>query len=49
MLHVQNNIHVVFFAVAKNNIFALFLYLRKHCRLPSTPGASGELTVVFPA
>lgn len=31
MRHVQNNIHVVFFAVVKNNIFALLLCLRKYC------------------
>lgn len=36
MRHVQNNIHVVFFAVVKNNIFALLLCLRKYCLLVRT-------------
>lgn len=31
MQRIQSNIHVVFFAVVKNNIFAFLLYLRKQC------------------
>lgn len=54
MQHIQNNIHVGFNYGKENNIFALLLRLRKilpvlkNCHLPSTPGASRELTVMFP-
>lgn len=53
MQHIQNNIHVGF-NYGKENIFALLLRLRKilpvlkNRHLPSTPGASRELTVMFP-